>query len=282
MINQTISLPFAYDFDSALVRLARDPINAVNVEEREVLVPMEEGNVIRLKGTGSTLHPAFEIENVVDDAQMDRLFSIFHFDRPLDEIARHFEKTDLAPIFEQYAGMPIIKSFSLYGTLVKSIIHQQLNLKFADVLLMRFVEVYGKNENGVWRYPKPEEAAMINVEDLRMLQFSNRKAEYIIEVSRAIAEGRLELNKFETMDDEEIISELVAIRGIGPWTAQSFLLFGLGRANLFPMADIGLQNALKLHWKMDRKPTYEEMAERFPIWSPYLSYASLYLWKSIE
>jgi DNA-3-methyladenine glycosylase II len=74
----------------------------------------------------------------------------------------------------------------------------------------------------------------------------------------------------------------VKYRGIGPWTAGSFLLFGLGRPNLFPLADIGLQNALKKLWTTTEKPKAEEISSHFPQWSPYLSYASLYLWRSIE
>jgi len=84
------------------------------------------------------------------------------------------------------------------------------------------------------------------------------------------------------MDDDEVIKEMVKHRGVGPWTAQNFLMFGLGRPNLFPVADIGLQNALQRLWNLDRKPTVDEMLVHFPSWSPYLSYAALYLWRSIE
>ncbi|MFS0576780.1 DNA-3-methyladenine glycosylase [Sporosarcina sp. 179-K 3D1 HS] len=277
-----ISLPFQYDFDRAMQRLAADPVNAVDLQKREVRIPMEEGNIVTLRGVGSIEAPLFELENVRGDAQVEKVKSIFHFNRRLDTIARHFLNTDLEQLFIDHAGTPLIKSFSLYGTLMKNIIHQQLNLAFSHVLTMRFVESYGKNEDGVWRYPSPETIASLNVEDLRKLQFSGRKAEYVIGLSRSIVEGKLDLNKFERMEDEEVMQELVAHRGIGPWTAQNFLMFGLGRPNLFPLADIVLQNALKKLWGLDRKPTKEEMVGRFPEWSPYLSYAALYLWRSIE
>ncbi|MEK3934693.1 DNA-3-methyladenine glycosylase [Sporosarcina sp. FSL W7-1349] len=277
-----ISLPFQYDFDRAMERLAADPVHAVDLQKREVRIPMEEGNIVTLRGVGSTEVPLFELEHVRDDVQVEKVKSIFHFNRRLDTIARHFLNTDLEPLFVDHAGTPLIKSFSLYGTLMKNIIHQQLNLAFSHVLTMRFVENYGENEDGVWRYPSPETIAALDVEDLRKLQFSGRKAEYVIGLSRAIVEGKLDLNKFEQMEDEEVMRDLVAHRGIGPWTAQNFLMFGLGRSNLFPLADIGLQNALKKLWGLDRKPTKEEMVERFPEWTPYLSYAALYLWRSIE
>src|SRR5690606_32279067 len=97
-----------------------------------------------------------------------------------------------------------------------------------------------------------------------------------------IAAGTLRLDEMENRTDEEITSELIAYRGIGPWTAQSFLMFGLGRPNLFPLADIGLQNALKIEWQRSEKPEKEEITLHFPDWEPFISYAALYLWRSIE
>ncbi|MFC5602222.1 DNA-3-methyladenine glycosylase family protein [Sporosarcina koreensis] len=282
MIDTQITLPFAYDFERALERLAGDPVNAVDLAKREIRIPMEEGNVIRLSGTGTTASPTFVLENLIDDGQADKIKSIFHFDRPLDTIANHFEGTDLEQLFKDHAGTPLIQSFSLYGTLMKNIIHQQLNLAFSHVLTMRFVESFGSEQDGVWRYPKPATIATLEVDDLRKLQFSGRKAEYVIGLSRSIVDGKLDLEKFSGMDDEEVTREMVIHRGVGPWTAQNFLMFGLGRPNLFPLADIGLQNALKRLWNLDRKPTADEMLARFPSWSPYLSYAALYLWRSIE
>lgn len=282
MIGTQFSIPFAYDFDGAIERLGGDPVNAVDLSKREVHIPMEEGNIVTLRGAGSTESPSFVLENFMDDGQVDKIKSIFHFDRPLNTIANHFKGTDLEQLFMEHAGTPLIQSYSLYGTLMKNIIHQQLNLAFSHVLTMRFVESYGTNQDGVWRYPNPEKIAVLDVEDLRKLQFSGRKAEYVIGLSRSIVEGKLDLMEFSRMDDEEVTREMVSHRGIGPWTAQNFLMFGLGRPNLFPIADIGLQNALKRLWNLDRKPTADEMLAYLPSWSPYLSYAALYLWRSIE
>ena len=243
---------------------------------------MDVGNVVTLQGTGTRQCPTFIISGALDELQIDEIKSIFHFNRPLDQIQNHFATTDLAPIFAEHQGTPLIKSFSLYGSLMKSIIHQQLNLSFANTLSMRFVEAFGEESDGVWRYPSPDLVSNLTVEQLREMQFSTRKAEYVIDLSQAIVDGSLDLEKFKQIEDEEVMAELVKFRGVGPWTSQNFLMFGLGRPNLFPLADIGLQNALKQLWKMDRKPTKEEMLARFPDWSPYLSYAALYLWRSIE
>jgi DNA-3-methyladenine glycosylase II len=282
LIDIQFSLPFVYDFDRAIVRLAGDPVNSVDLQNHTVRIPMEEGNSVTLQSTGTKKSPSFKLLNAIDENQIEAVKSIFHFDKPLDAIGAHFADTDLGPLFLEYEGTPLVKSFSLYGTLMKSIIHQQLNLSFSHTLTKRFVESFGEVVDDVWRYPSAELIAALDVSALRDMHFSTRKAEYVIGLSQAIAEGKLDLEQFKRMDDDEVTSKLVAYRGVGPWTAQGFLMSGLGRSNLFPLADIGLQNALKKVWKMDRKPTQDEMLAHFPKWSPYLSYAALYLWHSIE
>jgi DNA-3-methyladenine glycosylase II len=281
-MTKTIHLDFAYDFDRVLDRLSMDPIIALNKEERIVYIPLGDRVILSLQATGTTEQPTFQIKGIVSENQLQWIKEIFHFDRSLEPIHKHFASTNLSALFKEHVGTPIVRDFSLYATLMKSIIHQQLNLSFAHTLTTRFVHTFGHEVNGVWFYPTPEKIGELQVEILRGLQFSTRKAEYVIGVSQAIASGELNLEKLAFEDDETITKTLVKYRGIGPWTAQSFLLFGLGRPNLFPVADIGLQNALKKLWGTDEKPKSDEMTSHFPQWSPFLSYASLYLWRSIE
>lgn len=278
----TITLPFVYDFTRALDRLSNEAMNSVDLSTSSIRFPMEEGNVVKLQATGTTERPSFILEGTLDEAQVEEVKSIFHFDRSLADIQAHFMNTDLAPIFVEHVGTPIVRSFSLYGNVMRSIIHQQLNMSFAHTLTMRFVETYGTEIEDVWLFPSPEKIALLEITQLREMQFSTRKAEYIIGLSQEIAAGSLDLQKYKQMDDAEVTADLVTYRGIGPWTAQSFLMSGLGRPNVFPIADIGLQNGLQRLWQMDRKPTKDEISLRFPDWSPYLSYAALYLWRSIE
>jgi len=276
-----ISLPFIYDFDRALDRLSLDPLHAVDLTEKRVKVPMAEGNSVTVQALGTTEKPLFSIEGM-KGGQAEKIMELFHFHQSLEPVNEHFKETGLAQLFEEHKGTPLIREFSLYGSLMKSIIHQQLNLSFAHTLTSRFVQNYGENRDGVWFYPEPETIANLDVKELRELQFSTRKAEYVIGLSRAIAEGSLMIEEMKDKTDEEIAAELISYRGIGPWTAQNFLLFGLGRPNLFPIADIGLQNALKIQWQLKEKPKAEEILRHLPDWSPYLSYAALYLWRSLE
>lgn len=264
-----------------MTRLALDPLNAVDMENKTVKVPLET-SIITLKSTGTFEEPAFTFTGVESDEQLQKMMSIFHFDRSLEPISAHFAETNLKELFTKFDGTPIVTDFSLYANIMKSIIHQQLNLSFARTLTTRFVQTFGRQVEGVWVYPKPEDIARLDVDTLRNMQFSTRKAEYIIGVSTAIAEGELHLESLSTETDETIIKRLTKYRGIGPWTAESFLLFGLGRENLFPVADVGLQNSLKKVWQMENKPSKEEISSHFDEWSPYLSYAALYLWRNIE
>lgn len=277
-----IEIPFTYNFNDALIRLAGDPVNKVDMEQKMVYIPTEERNIITLQSVGTMKKASFLIKGFKDEQQLQRTKEILHLDRSLDHIHDHFQATDLGPIFTQFQGMPLIQSYTLYGRLMKGIIHQQLNKTFANRLTLRFVEAFGERQGDVWFYPRPEVVANLSIEQLREMQFSERKASYVIGLSKAIAEGILQLETLRTLDNESVVQRLTEFKGIGPWTAQNFLLFGLGRENLFPLADVGLQNALKQLWQMDRKPTREEIEVHLPQWEPYLSYAALYLWKSIE
>lgn len=276
-----IELPYAYRFDEAIKRLALDPINSVDIHKQQVKVPLDQ-TIITIQSVGTFQAPTFILTGIESNQQFERIKSIFHFHQSLESVNTHFAQTNLKELFLKYEGTPIITDYSLYANLMKSIIHQQLNLSFARTLTERFVHSFGEQREGVWFYPAPEKIALLEIDTLRNMQFSTRKAEYMIGISKAIAEGELNLDALANVSDEEVIKTLTKYRGIGPWTAESFLLFGLGRENLFPLADIGLQNSLKQLWDLEQKPSKEEISTHLEAWSPYLSYAALYLWRNIE
>lgn len=285
---ETIKIDGPYNFDLVLDRLSLDPLNQVDVENRSVSVPLMLGNapvVAHVKAAGTTASPEFIISGIEESLQekaIDRLGEIFQWNTPLETIHQHFQHTDLKGIFDQHYGTPIVLDFDPYNCLLKCIIHQQLNLSFAHTLTERFVKTFGFEKNGVWFYPLPETVAELKVEDLRELQFSGRKAEYTIGIAKEITSGNLNFEELKYKSDEEVFDQLIKLRGVGPWTVQNFLMFGFGRQNLFPMADIGIQNALKKQYQLEAKPTLQEMESFSKGWDPYLSYASLYLWRSIE
>ncbi|UOQ43831.1 DNA-3-methyladenine glycosylase [Halobacillus salinarum] len=277
-----------YDFDYTLRRWAFDPLTRMDREKRIVYVPVKlngEGHIVQVQGKGTTSEPGFEVSSDSmehRDQLIEHIGELFQWDRDLEKVHEHFLDTNLAQLFNAHPGTPIVKDFHLYDCLVKVIIHQQLNMKFAHTLSTRFVRQFGYEKNGVWFYPEPEKVAGLPYDALRELQFSQRKAEYVIDTSQLIVEGKLDLKRLAAETTEEIITSLTKIRGVGAWTAENWLMFGAGREDLLPKADIGIQNALKFYFDLDRKPTISEITDVSQGWEPFRSYASLTLWRSIE
>lgn len=287
MWEKTMCISGPYHFDLALSRLNLDPLHVVDVEKRSVRVPLLLDNmkgVAEVISVGTLENPEFIVSSTTlnQDKTIKKLTEIFRWNVELLQIHQHFQNTELKQLFIEHYGTPLILDFNPFASLVKSIIHQQLNLKFAFTLTERFVKAYGEEIEGVWFFPTPEKIAQLTVEQLRELQFSGRKAEYVIGIAELAATGKLDFEKLASKSDAEITQELIKIRGVGPWTIENFLMFALGRPNLFPIADIGIQNALKKYFDLDQKPTVSQMEFYKEPWKPYLSYASLYLWRSIE
>jgi DNA-3-methyladenine glycosylase II len=286
--QEKIQIEGPYNFDRVLERHALDPLSNIDRNNRIIKVPNvlnDEPHVVEVKAAGTVDNPIFMLRGInqtFQSALMESVSEIFQWNVPLNPILEHFQKTDLHELFNEHIGTPLVLDFDVFGCLLKCIIHQQLNLKFAYTLTERFVKTFGFEQKGVWFYPSPETVAGLEVSQLRELQFSQRKAEYVIGVGKAVAEGELNLESLKHASEEEIFNRLIKLRGVGNWTIQNLLLFGLGRQNLFPTADIGIQNALKKLYKLEQKPTLEQMEQYKKEWEPYLSYASLYLWRSIE
>jgi len=286
--QERVEIQSPYDFSRVLERLSLDPLSNIDIEKQKIIVPLYVDDIpvpVSVQSIGIKEHPSFLVaaeHNDLKERIIERISEIFQWKTPLTPIHNHFLNTELRDIFIQHEGTPLILDFDPYFGLMKCLIHQQLNLKFAFCLTERFVKTFGREINGIWFYPRPKEVAELTYDQLRELQFSYRKAEYVIDTSKLIADGKLDLEQLRNASDEEVAKTLLPIRGIGPWTVQNFLLFGFGRPNLFPKADIGLQNAIKKLLNLKDKPSYEQMDELSKQWEPYLSYASLYLWRSIE
>lgn len=188
----------------------------------------------------------------------------------------------LAPIFESRRGLHFVLDPTLYECLIKTIISQQLNLAFAATLIERLIERAGEKipfrEEWLPVFPTPSQVAGLEYEDLQRLQFNRRKAEYVIDISRKIVAGELDLEGMKTLPDQLAIDQLVSLRGVGRWTAECLLLFGMGRSDLLPAADIGLRNALKKAYGLDQQPTEADVRQWGENWTPWRSYATFYLW----
>ena len=163
-----------------------------------------------------------------------------------------------------------------YESLVQAIIYQQLSYKAAASIANKFRTMYGEG-----KYPNAEVVTKLSEEQLRKSGISIRKAGFIKGVARHALAGKLNLAVLGQLDDEQVISSLCEIKGIGRWSAQMFLLFNLGRLDVWPVDDLGLQNALVFAYGLSRKPNPATMEKYSQKWKPYRSMAAWYLWKNL-
>jgi len=167
-----------------------------------------------------------------------------------------------------------------------AIIGQQINLTFAYSLKKRLVENFGEsiifNEKKYFLFPKPEVLANLREEDLRPFQFSRSKAKYLIGVGQHIAEGKINKSILKQLTYEDAKSKLIELKGIGPWSADYVLMKCFRQPTAFPIADVGIHNAIKKQLDWDRKPTISEIEKMIKKWPKHwLGYVTFYLWHSL-
>jgi DNA-3-methyladenine glycosylase II len=162
-----------------------------------------------------------------------------------------------------------------YGALLRAIVGQQLSTKAARTIYARVLDLF----DGVT--PVPERLLEASEEDLRAAGLSGRKVEYIRDLASHVISGELELDRLEQLDDEEVIEEIVAVRGLGRWTAEMFLIFHLERPDVLSGGDLGIRKAIQNEYRLAEMPTPTEVIEIGEAWRPNRSLASLYLWESL-
>lgn len=165
-----------------------------------------------------------------------------------------------------------------YQQLVRSIIGQQLSVKAAATIYGRFLDLFDGS------MPTPEQIITTSSEELRAIGCSYQKASYIHDLAQHILDGRLDLAHIATLPNEEVIRQLVAVKGIGEWSAHMFMIFSLGRLDILPTGDLGIRKAMMLLYGLTELPKPAEMLGLAleHEWSPYQSVASWYLWRSLD
>jgi DNA-3-methyladenine glycosylase II len=163
-----------------------------------------------------------------------------------------------------------------YGALVRSIVGQQLSTKAARAIYTRLTDRFGG------RTPTPEEVLADDPEELRAAAgLSRAKVGFLRSLAEHVLDGSLQLQTLERLPDEEVIAELVAVRGLGAWSAHMFLMFRLQRPDVLPVGDLGIRRAVMYRYGLMKLPspgTLEKIAER---WRPHRTLACLYLWQSL-
>lgn len=177
----------------------------------------------------------------------------------------------LAPYIEEFGTLELDPADDTFERLVVSLLRQQISMDAAAAIRERLFETVDVTPEGV---------LAADPETLRDAGLSEAKTDYVRNIASAYHERGYSREYFAEMGNEAVVAELTAITGIGPWTAKMFLLFGLGRSDVFPVEDLGIRRGMEL--VCDRELTRREMCARAAEWEPYRSYASLYLWRAYE
>lgn len=166
-------------------------------------------------------------------------------------------------------------SRKVYFDLLDSIVSQQLSVKVATVIFNRFRALFPEN------YPYPELVAALQMEQLRSVGLSNQKAAYLQNVAAFSLQYDLENHDWDTMSDDDIIAFLTQIKGVGKWTAQMILMFTIGRPDIFPIDDLGIQQAMARLYDLDAKDKQfkQKMTALAEPWRPHRTIACRYLWR---
>jgi DNA-3-methyladenine glycosylase II len=176
----------------------------------------------------------------------------------------------LGPYVESHGELDLEPAEDPFARTVVSVLNQQLSTASAAAIRERVFDRFEVTPEGMLAAP---EAA------LRDAGLSARKVEYVREIARAFEDGRIDPARYEGMDGDAVVAELTDVRGVGDWTAKMFLMFVLGREDIFPVEDLGIRRGMEgLFGDLSRAG----MVERAEPWRPYRSYASLYLWRAVD
>jgi DNA-3-methyladenine glycosylase II len=162
-----------------------------------------------------------------------------------------------------------------YGALLRAIVGQQLSTKAARTIYGRILELFDGST------PAPERLLEADAQALRAAGLSGRKVEYVRDLASHIISGELELQRLGELSDEEVIEEIVAVRGLGRWTAEMFLIFHLERPDVLSGGDLGIRKAIQIEYGLAEMPPPQRVLEIGEPWRPHRSLASLYLWESL-
>ena len=164
---------------------------------------------------------------------------------------------------------PAVDSF---GALLRSIIGQQISTKAAATIHDRFLALFDG------RTPTPAELGALGIDPLRGVGLSGRKAEYVLDLARHVETGELELDRLDQLSDDEVVAEISAVRGLGVWSAQMFLIFHVDREDVLPTGDLGIRRGAQIAYELDDPPSPAELTELAEPWRPHRTLASIYLW----
>ena len=204
---------------------------------------------------------------------MDRALSAAHRALGTDPVmAGLIERLGDRSVAQRRRGLPRPDA---YGALLRTIVGQQLSSKAARTIYERVLAIFDG------RTPTPEELLEVDEAELRAAGLSGRKVTYIRDLAQHVIDGSLELDRLDDLSDEEVIEEIVAVRGLGRWSAEMFLIFHLERPDVTSAGDLGLRRAMMVEYGLEDMPDEQRFLEIAERWRPHRSLASIYLWESL-
>jgi DNA-3-methyladenine glycosylase II len=191
----------------------------------------------------------------------------------------HLSNSDrvIAKIIEAHKPCVLKPQTNYFEVLCESIISQQLSVKAADTIIKRFHNLYNKENNPL----NPTNLSNTPIENLTSVGLSRAKASYVKDLADRY-QSLLDKRDFKQLSDEEIISLLTCVKGIGRWTAEMFLIFSLNRLDVLPLGDLGIKRAVTIAYNLEALATPKQLLEIGEKWRPYRSVASWYLWRSVD
>ena len=180
----------------------------------------------------------------------------------------------MAELVAQYPGVSLVSRGDPFCTLARSIVGQQISVKAAQSVWERFAALPNRMT--------PQQVLQLEPQAMRTAGLSVRKGEYLHDLARHFVAHDLQNARWQDMDDDAVIATLIAIRGIGRWTAEMFLIFHLMRPNVLPLDDVGLMKGISHNYFSGEPVSRHEMRELSQAWQPYCSVATWYLWRSLD
>jgi DNA-3-methyladenine glycosylase II len=197
-----------------------------------------------------------------------------------DEACKHLAKRDrvMRKLIPRFAEGRLQSRGDAFTTLARSVVGQQISVKAAQTVWERVVALV----NGGMPSLQPASVLAVDALHMRAAGLSARKVEYLADLARHFESGVVHVRQWQQMEDEAIIEELVAIRGIGRWTAEMFLIFHLMRPNVLPLDDVGLLKGISLNYFSGEPVSRAEAREVGDAWAPFCSVATWYIWRSLD
>jgi AraC family transcriptional regulator of adaptative response / DNA-3-methyladenine glycosylase II len=286
-----LTLPAGYPLRQALAYLGRDPANPTcRVAGREVALALTLGGapaLVRLTfGAGSvgcTLEASGKLPEDAAVSAHGQLLRLLGLDRSPEAFERSAAAApDGARLIAGRRGLRLLGTPSPFDGLVWTIVGQQVNLPFAFALRRRLVERAGAVVGeGLTCLPSPQAVANLTVDELARLQFSRRKAEYLIGAARLVAAGELRLEELARGSATRAEGALLAVRGLGRWSANYLLLRSFGYEDCVPLGDSGLARGLTRFYGLAERPGERETLDLMAPFAPFRSWATLHLWQSL-